>query len=80
MSIASNLPMDRLRLCIQNCGQCKAMYGQYFLGKQCAQHCLDNKVLLESGELQVPDCNSPHSILPYIRKLIDDIDVKQDVI
>ncbi|CAG2169059.1 unnamed protein product [Oppiella nova] len=64
----------------RNCGQCKSMYGQYFLGQQCAQHCIDHKELLMTGELQVPDCNAPHSILPYIRKLMDDTDAKNDII
>ncbi|CAG2173690.1 unnamed protein product [Oppiella nova] len=80
MNVVSNVPIDRIRLCIMNCGQCKSMYGQYFLGQQCAQHCIDHKELLMSGELQVPDCNAPHSILPYIRKLMDDTDAKNDII
>ena len=58
-----------------NCGQCKAMYGDYFLGQQCAETCLTHAREMRSGLIRVPDCNSPKSIQPYIKKVVDDLNI-----
>ncbi|KAG8196760.1 hypothetical protein JTE90_014493 [Oedothorax gibbosus] len=51
------------RTCIINCGQCKKMYGDYFLGQRCAEECI------KTGGYLVPDCNEPSSIMRYLSKL-----------
>ncbi|XP_076373321.1 eclosion hormone-like [Tachypleus tridentatus] len=50
-------------ICIINCGQCKKMYGGYFLGQQCAEECIS------SGGQHLPDCNDPSSIGRYLHRL-----------
>ncbi|GFU20438.1 eclosion hormone [Nephila pilipes] len=52
-----------VRTCIINCGQCKKMYGEYFLGQRCAEECI------KTGGFLVPDCNEPTTIMRYLSKL-----------
>lgn len=35
--------LDNLGVCIQNCAQCKKMYGTYFEGQMCADACVKFK-------------------------------------
>ena len=54
---------DFLGVCINNCGQCKKMYGAYFEGQKCAEACIKFK-----GKI-IPDCEDIDSIAPFLGKI-----------
>ncbi|XP_058460821.1 eclosion hormone-like [Malaya genurostris] len=54
---------DFLGVCINNCAQCKKMYGAYFEGQLCADSCIKFR-----GKI-MPDCEDIGSIAPFINKL-----------
>ncbi|XP_038106332.1 eclosion hormone [Culex quinquefasciatus] len=54
---------DILGVCINNCAQCKKMYGAYFEGQLCADSCLRFR-----GKI-VPDCEDIGSIAPFLNKM-----------
>ncbi|CAN8003484.1 unnamed protein product [Ixodes pacificus] len=65
LSLASathTYPSDPVLVCINNCGQCKMVYGEYFNGRQCAEECLST-----AGFIQ-PDCDEADSIVKYLRR------------
>lgn len=47
----------KVTVCINNCGQCKKMYTDYFDGGRCGDFCLQTK-----GHV-IPDCNKPDSLI-----------------
>ncbi|XP_058826780.1 eclosion hormone-like [Topomyia yanbarensis] len=54
---------DIIGVCINNCAQCKKMFGEFFEGHLCAEACIQFK-----GKM-VPDCEDIHSIAPFLNKL-----------
>ncbi|XP_029715739.1 eclosion hormone-like [Aedes albopictus] len=54
---------DMLGVCINNCAQCKRMFGEFFEGRLCAESCIQFK-----GKM-VPDCEDINSIAPFLTKL-----------
>ncbi|XP_065078945.1 eclosion hormone-like [Ochlerotatus camptorhynchus] len=54
---------DLLGVCINNCAQCKKMFGEYFEGHLCAESCIQFK-----GKM-VPDCEDINSIAPFLTNL-----------
>ncbi|EAT36710.1 AAEL011228-PA [Aedes aegypti] len=54
---------DMLSVCINNCAQCKRMFGEFFEGRLCAEACIQFK-----GKM-VPDCEDINSIAPFLTKL-----------
>lgn len=55
--------IDFLGICINNCAQCKKMYGSFFEGKLCADACIQFR-----GRI-VPDCEDIGSIAPFLNKM-----------
>ncbi|EAT33309.1 AAEL014409-PA [Aedes aegypti] len=55
--------IDFLAVCINNCAQCKKLYGAFFEGKLCADACIQFR-----GRV-VPDCEDIGSIAPFLNKL-----------
>lgn len=51
-----------VKICLNNCGQCKRMFGQYFEGRRCADTCVQAKGLF------IPDCQNINSIENFITK------------
>ncbi|XP_076041659.1 eclosion hormone-like [Oratosquilla oratoria] len=51
-------------LCIRNCGYCKEMYGAYFNGRACAEHCIFSK------GVGIPDCNNPVTFDRFLKRFI----------
>ncbi|XP_065078943.1 eclosion hormone-like [Ochlerotatus camptorhynchus] len=54
---------DLLGVCINNCAQCKKMFGEFFEGHLCAEACIQFK-----GRM-VPDCEDINSIGKFLNKL-----------
>ncbi|XP_055622472.1 eclosion hormone-like [Toxorhynchites rutilus septentrionalis] len=54
---------DFLGVCINNCAQCKKMYGAYFEGQLCADACIKFR-----GRV-IPDCEDVRSIAPFLNKM-----------
>ncbi|XP_065078942.1 eclosion hormone-like [Ochlerotatus camptorhynchus] len=54
---------DLIGVCINNCAQCKKMFGEFFDGHLCAEACIQFK-----GKM-VPDCEDINSIAPFLNKL-----------
>ncbi|XP_065078980.1 eclosion hormone-like [Ochlerotatus camptorhynchus] len=54
---------DFLGVCINNCAQCKKLYGAYFDGQLCADACIKFR-----GKI-IPDCDDIGSITPFLNKL-----------
>ncbi|XP_001661508.2 eclosion hormone [Aedes aegypti] len=54
---------DMIGVCINNCAQCKKMFGEFFEGHLCAEACIQFK-----GKM-VPDCEDINSIAPFLNKL-----------
>ncbi|CAB3235934.1 unnamed protein product [Arctia plantaginis] len=54
---------DPLGACIENCAQCKKMFGAWFEGPLCAQSCIEFK-----GSL-IPECENLASISRFLNKL-----------
>jgi hypothetical protein len=54
---------DFVGLCINNCAQCKKMYGEYFNGQKCGDACIRFR-----GKV-IPDCADMQSISPFLLKL-----------
>lgn len=54
---------DMIGVCINNCAQCKRMFGEFFEGHLCAEACIQFK-----GKM-VPDCEDINSIAPFLTKL-----------
>ncbi|KXJ80967.1 hypothetical protein RP20_CCG022367 [Aedes albopictus] len=54
---------DLIGVCINNCAQCKRMFGEFFEGHLCAEACIQFK-----GKM-VPDCEDINSIAPFLTKL-----------
>ncbi|XP_055533573.1 eclosion hormone-like [Wyeomyia smithii] len=54
---------DFLGVCMNNCAQCKKMYGAYFEGQLCADACLKFR-----GKI-MPDCEDIGSIAPFLNRL-----------
>ncbi|XP_062555120.1 eclosion hormone-like [Armigeres subalbatus] len=54
---------DMLGVCINNCAQCKKMFGEFFEGRLCAESCIQFK-----GKM-IPDCEDINSIAPFLHKL-----------
>ncbi|XP_058461188.1 eclosion hormone-like [Malaya genurostris] len=54
---------DIIGVCINNCAQCKKMFGEFFEGHLCAEACIQFK-----GKM-VPDCEDINSIAPFLNKL-----------
>ncbi|XP_055598874.1 eclosion hormone-like [Uranotaenia lowii] len=54
---------DMIGVCINNCAQCKKMFGEFFEGHLCAEACIQFK-----GKM-VPDCEDINSIAPFLTKL-----------
>ncbi|CAH2106221.1 unnamed protein product [Euphydryas editha] len=54
---------DPLEICIENCAQCKKMFGPWFEGPLCAESCIKFR-----GKL-IPDCEDLASIAPFLNKL-----------
>ncbi|XP_037911182.1 eclosion hormone isoform X2 [Hermetia illucens] len=52
--------LDFIQICLNNCAQCKKMFGNYFQGQTCAESCLKFK-----GKA-IPDCEDIGSIAPYL--------------
>ncbi|XP_076336197.1 eclosion hormone-like [Tachypleus tridentatus] len=64
LTVASEGVVSRsVGTCVVNCGQCKKMYGGYFMGQQCAEECI-----ISRGQ-RLPDCNDPNSIGRYLHRL-----------
>ncbi|XP_077557947.1 eclosion hormone [Haemaphysalis longicornis] len=59
--ISTRLPESTM-ICIENCGQCKIMYGEYFSGSQCAEECVSTVGFIQ------PDCDIADTIVKYLRK------------
>ncbi|KAL3200693.1 hypothetical protein MRX96_012971 [Rhipicephalus microplus] len=59
--ISTRLP-EATMICIENCGQCKIMYGEYFNGRECAEECVSTV-----GYIQ-PDCDIADTIVKYLRR------------
>ncbi|XP_077519398.1 eclosion hormone [Amblyomma americanum] len=59
--ISTRLPAATM-ICIENCGQCKIMYGEYFDGRKCAEECVSTV-----GYIQ-PDCDIADTIMKYLRR------------
>uniref|UniRef100_T1JCY5 Eclosion hormone n=1 Tax=Strigamia maritima TaxID=126957 RepID=T1JCY5_STRMM len=51
-----------INLCIQNCAQCKKMFGPYFEGQLCAETCIELRAKM------TPDCADANSISPFLNK------------
>jgi len=49
-----------LSVCIQNCGQCEKMYGDFFHGQECAEQCL------QTLGVPTPDCSNLASIRRFL--------------
>ncbi|XP_035784379.1 uncharacterized protein LOC118462639 [Anopheles albimanus] len=47
-------------LCVNNCAQCKKLYGAYFEGQRCAESCIKYR-----GKT-IPDCEDTASIAPFL--------------
>uniref|UniRef100_T1JCY6 Eclosion hormone n=1 Tax=Strigamia maritima TaxID=126957 RepID=T1JCY6_STRMM len=62
-SVACISEESSLGVCIRNCGQCKRMYGDFFLGQHCAEECLQTE-----GRGDLPDCNNPKSLYRFLGK------------
>ncbi|XP_046968332.1 eclosion hormone-like [Vanessa cardui] len=54
---------DPLEICLENCAQCKKMFGSWFEGPLCAKSCIQFQ-----GKL-IPDCEDIASIAPFLNKL-----------
>nr|ALM30319.1 eclosion hormone precursor [Chilo suppressalis] len=54
---------DSVGICIENCAQCKKMFGAWFEGPLCAESCIKFK-----GKL-IPECEDFASISPFLNKL-----------
>ncbi|XP_055908644.1 eclosion hormone [Eupeodes corollae] len=52
--------LDYIQVCLNNCAQCKKMFGDYFQGQTCAESCLKFK-----GKA-IPDCEDIGSIAPFL--------------
>ncbi|XP_055379977.1 eclosion hormone [Condylostylus longicornis] len=52
--------VDFIQICLNNCAQCKKMFGDYFQGQTCAESCLKFK-----GK-SIPDCEDIGSIAPFL--------------
>ncbi|XP_030573938.1 eclosion hormone [Drosophila novamexicana] len=55
--------IDFIQICLNNCAQCKKMFGDYFQGQTCAESCLKFK-----GKA-IPDCEDIGSIAPFLNAL-----------
>ncbi|XP_053951918.1 eclosion hormone [Anastrepha obliqua] len=55
--------IDFIQICLNNCAQCKKMFGDYFQGQACAESCLKFK-----GKA-IPDCEDIGSIAPFLNAL-----------
>uniref|UniRef100_A0A1B0C0M1 Eclosion hormone n=1 Tax=Glossina palpalis gambiensis TaxID=67801 RepID=A0A1B0C0M1_9MUSC len=55
--------IDFIQICLNNCAQCKKMFGDYFQGQSCAESCLKFK-----GKA-IPDCEDIGSIAPFLNTL-----------
>ncbi|XP_013114896.1 eclosion hormone [Stomoxys calcitrans] len=55
--------IDYIQICLNNCAQCKKMFGDYFQGQTCAESCLKFK-----GKA-IPDCEDLPSIAPFLNTL-----------
>uniref|UniRef100_A0A1A9WNR3 Eclosion hormone n=1 Tax=Glossina brevipalpis TaxID=37001 RepID=A0A1A9WNR3_9MUSC len=55
--------IDFIQICLNNCVQCKKMFGDYFQGQTCAESCLKFK-----GKA-IPDCEDIGSIAPFLNTL-----------
>lgn len=64
-SASSNLRTrnSRIKICLNNCSECKRLYDEYFHGRRCADACLTHK-----GRF-IPDCHDHYSIAEFITKL-----------
>ncbi|XP_067632116.1 eclosion hormone [Eurosta solidaginis] len=55
--------IDFIQICLNNCAQCKEMFGDFFQGQTCAESCLKFK-----GK-SIPDCEDVGSITPFLNHL-----------
>ena len=55
--------IDFIQICLNNCAQCKRMFGDYFQGQSCAESCLKFK-----GKA-IPDCEDIGSIAPFLNNV-----------
>ncbi|XP_050093819.1 eclosion hormone-like [Anopheles aquasalis] len=51
-------------LCVNNCAQCKKLYGEYFEGQRCAESCIKYR-----GKT-IPDCEDTAYIAPFLNTLL----------
>ncbi|XP_049543764.1 eclosion hormone-like [Anopheles darlingi] len=51
-------------LCVNNCAQCKKLYGAYFEGQRCAESCIKYR-----GKT-IPDCEDTASIAPFLNNIL----------
>ncbi|XP_028036825.1 eclosion hormone [Bombyx mandarina] len=54
---------DAMEICIENCAQCKKMFGPWFEGSLCAESCI------KARGKDIPECESFASISPFLNKL-----------
>ncbi|CAG7734291.1 unnamed protein product, partial [Allacma fusca] len=62
-AMLSSSSRKSIKICLKNCGQCQRVYGDYFEGRRCADHCIATK-----GR-SIPDCNDVNSIGGFLSKL-----------
>uniref|UniRef100_T1GKL2 Eclosion hormone n=1 Tax=Megaselia scalaris TaxID=36166 RepID=T1GKL2_MEGSC len=53
--------LDFITICLNNCMQCKEIFGEIFLGQKCEEACMKFR-----GRA-VPDCENYNSIAPFIK-------------